>query len=123
MNNKNILIVEDDIVFCKMLNKFLNKNSYLADDAQTAEEAIEVMQNKHYDIAIIDYRLPGKNGIELLEWIKDNQKSTKVFMVSRTDDKQIADKALQLGAKEYINKPIDPAELLGKIKSLNTESV
>lgn len=117
--NIKILIVEDDVVFCIMLNRFLSKNNFATDDAQSAEEAIELLQNKSYDVVITDYRLPGKNGLELLEWIKNSAPATKVLIVSRVDEKEISDRAFELGAEDYMTKPINPGDLLNKLKLIH----
>ncbi|MFN6946628.1 MAG: response regulator [Cytophagaceae bacterium] len=121
MNNKiNILIVEDDVVFCKMLSKFFGKNGFLTHDSQSVDEAFEILQQNTIDIAIVDYRLPGKNGLELLAWIKKEKPAVKVVIVSRVNEKEISDKAYELGAEEYITKPINPTALLEKIKAIKT---
>jgi DNA-binding response OmpR family regulator len=116
MMTPQILIVEDDIVFCKMLTKFLSRNGFSTLDAQSAEKAMELLGEHNPDLAILDYRLPGLNGLELLKWIKANHPEIKVIMVSRVDDQAIAEQALNNGAEDFITKPINPADLLEKLK-------
>jgi DNA-binding response OmpR family regulator len=64
-----ILIVEDDIVFCKMLTRFLVKKGYAVSDAQSAAGAHSYLEQKNFDLAILDYKLPDGSGIEILKKI------------------------------------------------------
>ncbi|WP_143961859.1 response regulator [Litoribacter populi] len=115
---KNILIVEDDVVFCKLLTRFLTKNNYTTNDAQSAKQAFELLKEHTFDLAILDYRLPDENGLSILESIKENNKVSKVILITRYGDQEVANKAIDLGADAYVSKPINPDELLEVIKNL-----
>jgi len=115
---KNILIVEDDVVFCKLLTRFLSKNSFETQDAQSAKEAFNLLKERSFDLAILDYRLPDDNGLSILKEIKDNHKVSKVILITRYGDQEVANKAIDLGADAYVSKPINPDELLSVIQSL-----
>lgn len=115
---KKLLIVEDDIVFCKMLNRYLGKNGFEVNDAQTAQGAIGLLIDHNFDLVILDYQLPDQNGLEVLKWIKNQKADVKVFMLSRCEDEQVVKKALILGATDYILKPVQPAKLLEKIQGV-----
>ncbi|MBS9524884.1 response regulator [Litoribacter ruber] len=115
---KNILIVEDDVVFCKLLTRFLTKNSYTTKDAQSAKQAFELLKEQTFDLAILDYRLPDDNGLSILESIKEGDKVSKVILITRYGDQEVANKAIDLGADAYVSKPINPDELLNVIQNL-----
>ena len=115
---KNILIVEDDVVFCKLLTRFLSKNDYSTQDAQSAKGAFDLLEKGSFDLAILDYRLTDDNGLSILKKIKSDNKVSKVILITRYGDEEVANKAIDLGADAYISKPINPDELLSVIKSL-----
>jgi DNA-binding response OmpR family regulator len=115
---KNILVVEDDVVFCKLLTRFLDKNQYQTQDAQSAKQAFGLLQEKSFDLAILDYRLPDDNGLSILKNIKKENKVGKVIIITRYGDEEVASQAIELGADAYISKPINPDELLTVIRGL-----
>jgi DNA-binding response OmpR family regulator len=115
---KNILIVEDDVVFCKLLTRFLTKNNFQTQDAQSAKQAFNLLNEGSFDLAILDYRLPDDTGLSILKEIKDNHKVSKVILITRYGDEEVANKAIDLGADAYVSKPINPDELLSVIQSL-----
>jgi DNA-binding response OmpR family regulator len=118
MDNKisKILIVEDDVVFCKMLTRFLSKNGFGVSDAQSARSAYDILEKNTFDLAILDYRLPDENGIDILKKIKAAHPQTKVILITRFSNQEVADEARQEGADAYVSKPIDPKELLEQIR-------
>ncbi|WP_158856927.1 response regulator [Lunatibacter salilacus] len=120
MDNKisKILIVEDDVVFCKMLTRFLSKNGFGVSDAQTAKSAYGILEEDSFDLAILDYRLPDENGIDILKKIKASYPETKVMLITRFSNQEVANEALQEGADAYVSKPIDPKELLEQIRMM-----
>lgn len=117
MINK-ILIVEDDIVFCKMLTRFLVKNGYDVADAQSASQAYNHLKKGKFDLAILDYKLPDESGIDILKRIKGDSSDTKVILITRFSSQQVEQEAEQEGADAYISKPIDPNDLLVQIQKM-----
>jgi DNA-binding response OmpR family regulator len=114
--NKKILIVEDDIVFCKLLTLFLTKNNFEVMDAQNGKDALELINLNFFELAILDYRLPDMTGIEILKKVKEKNPSSRVLLITRYGDQDIAVKALDSGADAFISKPINPDELLQVIQ-------
>lgn len=117
MINK-ILIVEDDVVFCKMLTRFLIKNGYGVSDAQSAKGAYSLLDGASFDLAILDYRLPDESGIAILKRIKTKDPKTKVILITRFSNDEVAEEARQAGADAFVSKPIDPKELMIQIKKM-----
>lgn len=113
-----ILIVEDDVVFCKMLTRFLSKNGYQVLDAQNAATAYQLLKDQQIDLAILDYRLPDANGLEIFKSIKKHQPDTKAILITRFSDESLKKEADDAGIDGYIGKPLDPNELLVQIRSL-----
>lgn len=118
MMNTTILIVEDDAVFCKLLTRFLGKNGFLVTDAQDGKNAMKLVEHEEFSIAILDYRLPDMDGIEILQHLKHKNPSTKVILMTRYGDEGVAQLAIEKGADAFIAKPIDPTELLEIIQGI-----
>ncbi|MFD2202481.1 response regulator [Shivajiella indica] len=116
MMNKNILIVEDDVVFCKLLTRFLTKNNFDVMDAQSGKDALELVNLNQFELAILDYRLPDMTGIEILKKVKEKKPNAKVVMITRYGDQEVAVKSIESGADAFISKPINPEELLQVIQ-------
>jgi DNA-binding response OmpR family regulator len=118
-NIRNILIVEDDELFCKMLTRYLVKQGFEVSDAQTASEAYDRLRSTQFDLAVLDYKLPDENGLEILKRIKNETSTTKVILMSRYSNDELEEEAKQEGADGFASKPIDPAKLLEIILGLN----
>ena len=116
-----ILLIEDDISFCKLLEKFLTKNNYEIATAFSAEEAKNKVKSEVYDLIITDLRLPNYDGIQLLSEFKNDFPKTPVILMTGYSDVTTAVKAIQNGASDYISKPFNPEEVLLVIeKALQT---
>ena len=112
-----ILIVEDDVSFSITLKTFLERQGFKTEIASSAQKALEKITAGPYNVVLTDFRLPDKNGIELLKTIKENRKDTLVILMTAYADIRMAVKAIKHGAYEYIAKPVNPEELLDHIKN------
>ncbi|OYX84148.1 MAG: sigma-54-dependent Fis family transcriptional regulator [Flavobacteriales bacterium 32-34-25] len=107
-----ILIIEDDISFCKLLEKFLIKNNYAVSIAFSASEARLAIQNERFDLILTDLRLPDADGIELLAEFKAVFPTIPVVLMTGYSEVSTAVKAIKNGASDYISKPFNPDEVL-----------
>jgi two-component system response regulator HydG len=112
-----ILIVEDDISFCKLLEKFLIKNNYTVSSTFSAVEARLLLQNEEFNLILTDLRLPDADGIELLAEIKASYPQIPVVLMTGYSEVSTAVKAIKNGASDYISKPFNPDEVLVVIKN------
>ncbi|MGC3978845.1 MAG: sigma-54 dependent transcriptional regulator [Paludibacteraceae bacterium] len=112
---KPILIVEDDLTFCRMLKAWFVKRKFEVDTAVNGSEVRKKMRETLFDLVICDLRLPGENGLSILEWIKKEYPQTIVIMMTGYADIQSAVMAMKLGAFDYIPKPFNPEELFIKL--------
>jgi DNA-binding NtrC family response regulator len=110
-NLTRILIVDDQINTCKSLQAILKKSGYHSDYTQSAEEALRRIQDEHYDIVISDIRMPGMDGMALLEELKKIQPSLVVIMITGYATIKSAVEAIQKGAYDYLPKPFTPDEV------------
>ncbi len=115
-NKKLILLVEDNEVFREAIVEVL-KNFYSVLEAKNVTEAKELIKNYSLDLVISDLKLPDGNGIEILEFTKENNFSIPFIYLTGQPDVESAVKALKLGAWDYLVKPIEIEHLLKKIES------
>ena len=107
-----ILLIEDDISFCKLLEKFLIKKAYDVTIAFSAAEARTAIKNESFDLILTDLRLPDSDGIGLMTEFKNSHPHIPVIMMTGYSDVNTAVKAIKNGAADYISKPFNPDEVL-----------
>jgi two-component system response regulator HydG len=110
----SILVVEDDLTFSRILNEFLKKNGYEVTIRHSFKDGTEALGGTSFDLALLDYRLPDGNGLDLLRQARQNSRMPAIIMTS-FNDVRTAVKAIQWGATDYIIKPVYPEELLAII--------
>ncbi|MDR7372581.1 sigma-54 dependent transcriptional regulator [Flavobacterium aquidurense] len=108
----HILLIEDDISFCKLLEKFLIKKSYSVTVAFSAEEARLALKKESFDLILTDLRLPDSDGIGLMSEFKISNPEIPVVLMTGYSDVNTAVKAIKNGAADYISKPFNPDEVL-----------
>ncbi|MFG4004306.1 sigma-54-dependent transcriptional regulator [Flavobacterium aquidurense] len=120
-----ILLIEDDISFCKLLEKFLVKKEYDVTIAFSAAEARLAIKKESFDLILTDLRLPDSDGIGLMSEIKTSYPQVPVILMTGYSDVNTAVKAIKNGAADYISKPFNPDEVLlvitNALKSSETE--
>jgi DNA-binding response OmpR family regulator len=106
MENKKILIVEDDLQTIDALAFKLNQKGISASTALNGEEAIERLKREKYDLVLVDILLPKKNGFEVIKEAKTNgrSKDAKIIIFSNLGQEENVEKAMELGANGYIVK-------------------
>jgi two-component system, NtrC family, response regulator HydG len=112
---KKVLIVDDDVSFSLTLKTFLSRHGFEPSEAFSSQKALENIALNRYDVILTDYRLPDKDGIELLKIIKEKSPSSLVILMTAYADIRMAVKAIKFGAYEYVAKPVNPDELLDHI--------
>lgn len=107
-----ILIVDDEEVVRDFLSRFFSREGYQdIDTAETGEEALEKIKQTPPKLVLLDIRLPGISGIEVLEKIKEFNKDIGIIMITAFPDIKITEEAMVKGAYDYIVKPFDLAYL------------
>jgi two-component system response regulator HydG len=107
-----ILLIEDDISFCKLLEKFLVKKAYEVTISFSAAEARIAVKKESFDLILTDLRLPDSDGIGLMAEFKDAYPEIPVILMTGYSDVNTAVKAIKNGAADYISKPFNPDEVL-----------
>ena len=117
-NNKNILLVEDDLNFGAVLNDFLKLHSYNVILAKNGIEGLEKVKKNQFGLCILDVMLPFKDGFTLGKEIREIDKDVPLFFLTAKTLKDDVLKGYKIGADDYLTKPFDSDILLLKIKSI-----
>ncbi len=107
-----ILIIEDDSTFVELLEIFLTKNQHHTSFAANVKQAIKILEKEDFELLLVDYRLPDGTGLEILATAREKGISTPIIIMTSFNDVRTAVKSIQLGAFDYITKPVNPDELL-----------
>lgn len=108
----NVLIVDDEIDFMETLIKRMKKRDVNIDGVGSGAAALEALDQKRIDLVVLDVRMPGMDGLETLKRIKARHPLIEVIMLTGTADVDTAVKGMELGAFDYLMKPMDIDELL-----------
>ena len=116
MNMERILIVDDDITFGLMLKTWLSKKGFGTQTAASAAAARTALAEGGYSLVLSDMRLPDEDGIALLQWMSGQRIEVPVIVMTSYAEIQNAVRCMKLGARDYVAKPVNPDELLKKIR-------
>lgn len=111
MSKIKLLVVDDEQDLLELLVRRLQRKGYEVDSAVTAEDALKLLKNKDYDVAVYDIRLPKMDGIALLKETKLLQPETEILMLTGHGTIDTAIEAMKVGAFDYITKPYNLSEL------------
>ena len=113
----NILVVEDDTITLILLTDLLTQTGYSVQTASDGKDALHSVQTKRPELILLDYNMPGMNGIEACRHLKKDSdtKDIPVIFLSGLEETYLKVKALEAGAIDYITKPIEFSELLVRI--------
>ncbi|AFQ45998.1 response regulator transcription factor [Desulfosporosinus meridiei] len=120
MASKNILIVDDDPIVLRMLESALSKNGYHTFKAESGENALRILDALAIDLVLLDVVLPGMDGLNTLKKIRNHPTYgfVPVLMLTSRDSEIDHVIGLELGADDYISKPIRFHELIARIKAV-----
>jgi two-component system copper resistance phosphate regulon response regulator CusR len=113
-----ILVAEDDAGLRDVIVGGLKDNGYQVDAVDRGDEAIDQFRWYEYDVAIIDWRMPGAEGIDVVAWVRKQQRPTALLMLTARDSPVDRIKGLDTGADDYLVKPFDFGELLARVRAL-----
>ncbi len=111
----SVLIVDDDPGVRNVITRILNMNNYETTDVDNAEDALETVQTKNFDLIVCDVHMPGMNGLEFLEALKLIDPGIASVVITSSDGVDIAVKAMRSGALGFVPKPFTSNELLETI--------
>jgi two-component system copper resistance phosphate regulon response regulator CusR len=113
-----ILVAEDDPGLRDVIVLGLEESGYRVDAVDRGDDAIDQLKWYEYDVAIIDWRMPGKEGIDVVAWARRHDRPTALLMLTARDAPADRIRGLDTGADDYLVKPFDFGELLARVRAL-----
>ena len=115
---KKVLVVDDEDFICELLDEFLSLKGYDVFTAKNGDEALLDFVDNKPDLVLLDIRMPGISGVNVLRKIKNIDKDVCVIMLSAFGDADTVQDALELGAAYYLQKPVKFEQLSNILDSL-----
>ena len=112
----NVLLVDDEAEFVETLVKRLRKRKVNTAAVGSGEEALKILKEMPIDVVVLDVKMPGMDGIETLRQIKKISPLVEVIMLTGHANMEVAIEGMELGAFDYLMKPMDIDELLYKLQ-------
>jgi len=114
----SLLVVDDEAELCEILSEYFGDQGFHVQSACSAAEARDAVARRVPDLAILDVRMPGEDGLSLARWIREQHKGVGIIMLTTAADVVDRIVGLEMGADDYVPKPFDPRELLARVKSV-----
>lgn len=116
MDNIQILWVDDEIDLLKPHILFLETKGYVVDTVNNGADALEMVDEKHYQMVFLDENMPGMDGLETLQNIKEKHSTLPVVMITKSEEESIMEDAIGSKISDYLIKPVNPNQILLTLK-------
>lgn len=113
-----VLIVDDEAAIVNMLYKVLKSNGIQSQTASNGRDALKLMQDNHYDLLLLDINMPGMDGFEVVQSLRNRGDQTPIIILSGRQEDYDTLYGLDIGADDYITKPFNPITLGAKVKAM-----
>ena len=116
MRGSKILLVDDEVVFTTNMGKLLTNRGYKVTAANSGDAAIQALEKETFDVVVLDLKMPGKDGLTTLKEIKKLGLFTETLILTGHGSIDTALEAIKLGAYDYLTKPCEIDDLVGKLE-------
>ena len=116
MKGSKILLVDDEVVFTTNMGKLLTNRGYKVMAANSGDAAIQALEKENYDVVVLDLKMPGMDGLATLKEIKKLGLFTETLILTGHGSIDTALEAIKIGAYDYLTKPCEIDDLVGKIE-------
>lgn len=113
----NVLLVDDEEQFLAVLSERLETRGLKVNSVTSGEDAIAQVEDKNFDAIVVDLAMPGINGIETMQRIKEKRPDLEIIILTGQATVKTGIEAMKLGAEDFLEKPVDLSVLLKKISS------
>jgi DNA-binding NtrC family response regulator len=117
MKDARILLVDDEVVFANNMSKLLTRRGYQIKAVNSGDEALRALMDNPFDVMVLDLKMPGMDGIATMQEMRKLGLFTEILILTGHGSIDTALEAIQLGAYDYVTKPVEIAELLSKIEA------
>lgn len=119
MKPVNVLVVDDERVICNGCRMILEEKGYCVTIRLTCREGIEAVRSRHYDVILLDIKLPDLDGTELLKTVRDNGRKQHIIVMSGYATVKNVVSSMRLGAVDFLRKPFTDDELLSAVAEVS----
>jgi CheY-like chemotaxis protein len=117
MFQQRILVVDDEEETRNLCQRILSREAYFVQAVESGEKGLDTLQGGNFNLALVDLKMPGMDGIELLKQIRTNYKDVEVIIITGYGTTESAIQAIRFGAYDFVTKPFDVSELSWTVKS------
>lgn len=115
---KKILFLEDEQTIREVLSEYMKLQDYHVTEVEDGDKAVEYLAEQAFDMAVLDIMVPGRNGLEVLSYIRENHPDMAVIMLTALGDEQTQIHAFNQYADDYVIKPVSPIILLKRMETI-----
>ena len=112
-----IMVVDDEMHIRELVCFYLDKAGFDTIEAANAEEALDIVENQYIDLAVVDIMMPGMDGFELVEQMRQYREFPVIMLTAKSQSKDKL-RGFSLGIDDYVTKPFDPDELMARVKTI-----
>lgn len=112
-----IMVVDDEMHIRELARFYLDKAGFDTIEAANAEEALDIVENQYIDLAVVDIMMPGMDGFELVEQMRQYREFPVIMLTAKSQSKDKL-RGFSLGIDDYVTKPFDPDELMARVKTI-----
>lgn len=112
-----IMVVDDEMHIRELVRFYLDKAGFDIIEAANAEEALDIVENQYIDLAVVDIMMPGMDGFELVEQMRQYREFPVIMLTAKSQSKDKL-RGFSLGIDDYVTKPFDPDELMARVKTI-----
>ncbi len=112
-----IMVVDDEMHIRELVRFYLDKAGFDTIEAANAEEALNIVENQYIDLAVVDIMMPGMDGFELVEQMRQYREFPVIMLTAKSQSKDKL-RGFSLGIDDYVTKPFDPDELMARVKTI-----
>ena len=113
-----LLVIEDEPIQLTRITRYFRRENYFCDTAERYSQALQKIENFHYDCIILDPDLPDGDGLTLIKYLREDNRRSGVIIISRRDSMEDTVAGLNAGADDYIPKPLHLSELKARVNAL-----
>ena len=111
-----IMVVDDEMHIRELVRFYLDKAGFDTIEAANAEEALDIVENQYIDLAVVDIMMPGMDGFELVEQMRQYREFPVIMLTAKSQSKDKL-RGFSLGIDDYVTKPFNPVELIARVKA------
>jgi two-component system response regulator HydG len=116
MSISQVLVVDDDEAFCRIIERMLSGGEYEVRATNSIAAALKLIEQESFDVYVLDYKLPDGSGLDVAERIREKRVSASIILMSGYDPGAVAVRAEELSITELLQKPFSREELCGAVK-------